>query len=82
MALERINFSSAKNKLTYPDFLEVQLKSFTEFFQLNTTPEQRRNEELYKVLWKISRFQIPRITLSSNSWITLLIHPGTQLMNV
>ncbi len=45
----RISFSSAQNKLDYPDFLEIQLKSFTEFFQLNTTPEQRRKEGLNQV---------------------------------
>ncbi len=45
----RINFGSTKSQLKYPDFLEVQVKSFTEFFQLETTPEQRKNEGLYKV---------------------------------
>ncbi|MEA3443676.1 MAG: DNA-directed RNA polymerase subunit beta [Bacteroidota bacterium] len=45
----RISFSSVQNKLDYPDFLEIQLKSFTEFFQLNSTPEQRKKEGLYKV---------------------------------
>ncbi len=49
MSSERINFSSIKNKLEYPDFLEIQLKSFTEFFQLNTTPERRRTESLNQV---------------------------------
>jgi len=37
---ERINFASRKIQLEYPDFLEVQLKSFGEFFQLGTTPEE------------------------------------------
>jgi DNA-directed RNA polymerase subunit beta len=46
---ERINFSSRTNQLQYPDFLEVQLKSFREFFQLNTTPEDRKNEGLFRV---------------------------------
>ncbi len=45
----RINFTSTKNQLDYPDFLEVQLKSFRDFFQLETIPENRRNESLYKV---------------------------------
>ena len=35
--------------MEYPDFLEVQLKSFRDFFQLDTPPEQRKNEGLYKV---------------------------------
>ena len=46
---ERISFASRKNQLDYPDFLEVQLKSFSEFFQLGTTPENRKREGLYKV---------------------------------
>ncbi len=45
----RINFASVKNPLPYPDFLEVQLKSFRDFLQLDTPPEKRNNEGLYKV---------------------------------
>ncbi|MDE6177326.1 MAG: DNA-directed RNA polymerase subunit beta, partial [Paramuribaculum sp.] len=45
----RVNFASVKNPLPYPDFLEVQLKSFQDFFQLDTPPEKRNNEGLYKV---------------------------------
>ena len=45
----RINFASVKNQLPYPDFLEVQLKSFRDFLQLETAPEKRNNEGLYKV---------------------------------
>ena len=45
----RINFASTKNQLLYPDFLEIQLKSFKDFFQLGTTPENRKNEGLYTV---------------------------------
>ncbi len=46
---KRISFASTKNQLNYPDFLEVQLKSFKEFFQLNSTPEVRKKEGLYQV---------------------------------
>ena len=46
---QRINFASVKNPLPYPDFLEVQLKSFRDFLQLDTPPEKRKNEGLYKV---------------------------------
>ena len=46
---KRISFASTKNQLQYPDFLEVQLKSFKDFFQLGTTPENRKNEGLYTV---------------------------------
>ena len=45
----RVNFASIKNPLPYPDFLEVQLKSFKDFLQLDTPPEKRKNEGLYKV---------------------------------
>ena len=46
---ERISFASSKNQFDYPDFLEIQLKSFREFFQLETTPENRESEGLFKV---------------------------------
>jgi len=46
---QRISFSSTKTVFDYPDFLEVQIKSFIEFFQLGTTPDQRKDEGLYKV---------------------------------
>ncbi|MCU4164049.1 DNA-directed RNA polymerase subunit beta [Carboxylicivirga caseinilyticus] len=46
---ERISFASIKNKLDYPDLLEVQLKSFREFFQMGSTPEERKLEGLYQV---------------------------------
>ncbi|MFT4222421.1 DNA-directed RNA polymerase subunit beta [Dysgonomonas sp.] len=46
---QRVNFASIKNPLPYPDFLEVQLKSFQDFLQLDTPPEKRKKEGLYKV---------------------------------
>jgi DNA-directed RNA polymerase subunit beta len=46
---ERVNFSSIKNPFEYPDFLEIQLKSFFDFFQIDTTPENRKLEGLFKV---------------------------------
>ena len=46
---QRISFSSIKNRVPYPDLLEVQLKSFRDFFQMDTTAENRKNEGLYKV---------------------------------
>ena len=46
---QRISFSSTKTVFDYPDFLEVQIKSFKDFFQMATTPENRKNEGLYKV---------------------------------
>ena len=46
---KRFNFASIKNPMPYPDFLEVQLKSFQDFLQLDTPPEKRRKDGLYKV---------------------------------
>ena len=45
----RVNFGTMKNPLPFPDFLEVQLKSFRDFLQLDTSPEHRKNQGLYKV---------------------------------
>ena len=49
---KRVNFATSKI-LEYPDLLEVQLKSFKDFFQLETTPENRKNEGLYQVFQEI-----------------------------
>ncbi|MFN4080049.1 MAG: DNA-directed RNA polymerase subunit beta [Saprospiraceae bacterium] len=46
---ERVNFGKIRLAGQYPDLLEIQLKSFQEFFQLETTPENRNSEGLYKV---------------------------------
>jgi len=46
---ERIRFGSTKIQAEYPDFLGIQVKSFQDFFQLETNPENRVNEGLYKV---------------------------------
>jgi DNA-directed RNA polymerase subunit beta len=46
---ERVSFGKIKLGSAYPDLLEIQLKSFKEFFQLETTPENRMNEGLYRV---------------------------------
>jgi len=48
-AQQRINFATVKNPLDFPDFLEVQIKSFQDFLQLDAPPEKRKNEGLYKV---------------------------------
>ena len=45
----RVNFASVKNPMPTPDFLDVQLKSFKDFLQLDTPPELRKNDGLYKV---------------------------------
>jgi DNA-directed RNA polymerase subunit beta len=46
---ERINFSRTQEQLQYPDFLDIQLRSFQDFFQLETSPEDRENEGLFNV---------------------------------
>ncbi len=46
---DRVNFASVHNPLPYPDFLDVQLKSFRDFLQLDTPAEKRKNDGLYKV---------------------------------
>ena len=40
---ERLNFASAKNTPSYPDFLDIQIKSFQDFFQLETKTDERGN---------------------------------------
>ena len=45
---ERLNFSTVKNKPDYPDFLDIQIKSFQDFFQLETKSDRRETEGLYK----------------------------------
>ena len=46
---QRINFSAMQKQMPYPDFLEIQLKSFRDFFQIDSTPEVRHKEGLFKV---------------------------------
>jgi len=44
----RLSFASAKSVTEYPDFLDIQVKSFQDFFQLETKADERGNEGLYK----------------------------------
>ncbi|MBQ0008196.1 MAG: DNA-directed RNA polymerase subunit beta [bacterium] len=46
---QRISFARTISRFPYPDFLEVQLKSFRDFFQLDTSTDHRKEEGLYKV---------------------------------
>ena len=46
---ERMNYGKIRLTGHYPDLLEIQLKSFQEYFQLETTPDNRINEGLYRV---------------------------------
>ena len=45
---ERVSFSSVKHQPDYPDFLDIQVKSFKDFFQLETKTDERSNEGLFK----------------------------------
>tara|TARA_R110001592_G_scaffold362114_1_gene675007 strand:+ start:51035 stop:54859 length:3825 start_codon:yes stop_codon:yes gene_type:complete len=46
--MERVNFASIKNQFDYPDFLAIQIKSFQDFFQLETKAADREDEGLFK----------------------------------
>ena len=46
---QRHSFATTTPDLAYPDFLDIQLRSFREFFQLETKPEDRESEGLFKV---------------------------------
>ena len=43
----RINFASIEKQMDYPDFLDIQLKTFNDFFQIGTTSDERKKEGLY-----------------------------------
>ncbi len=45
----RINFGKTKNLAESPDLLAIQIQSFKEFFQLETTPDKRNIEGLFRV---------------------------------
>ena len=44
---KRTNFSGAQNTPKYPDFLDIQIKSFQDFFQLETKSDERNEEGLF-----------------------------------
>ena len=63
---QRVNFSRMQKHMPYPDFLEIQLKSFQDFLQMDSTPEQRRKEGLFKVFsenFPIQDTRRPRYTI-------------------
>ena len=73
---KRISFASTKNQLQYPDFLEVQLKVFQDFFQLDTTPENRKNEEpVYCFKENFPNHRHPEQFCSWNFWTTSSTRP-------
>ena len=60
---ERINFSSIKKSINYPDFLDIQIKSFKDFFQLETKSEERQMKVYITPSWIIFQFLILEINL-------------------
>ena len=50
---ERTNFAKISSKVDYPDFLDIQLKSFQSFFKIGTTLEERKEEGLYKTFQEL-----------------------------
>ncbi|MCQ2347817.1 MAG: DNA-directed RNA polymerase subunit beta [Paludibacteraceae bacterium] len=46
---QRVNFSAMQKQFPYPDFLDIQIKSFRDFVQMESTPEQRKKEGLFRV---------------------------------
>ena len=77
----RVNFASVHNPYPYPDFLDVQLKSFKDFLQLDTPPEERKNDGLYKVFSETSLSPILVIISFLSSWITILTLHAILLMS-
>ena len=68
--------------LSTPDFLEVQIKSFKQFFQLGTSPEDRKNEDLYKVFQENFPISDTRNNFVLEFIDYQVIHRGTALKNV
>jgi DNA-directed RNA polymerase beta subunit len=78
----RISFGKTKTLAETPDLLDIQLQSFKDFFQLETTPDKRNNEGLFKVFKENFPIQI-HVTFSYwSSWIILLILRAIQLKSV
>lgn len=78
----RVNFASIKNPLPYPDFLEVQLKSFQDFLQLDTPPEKRKNEGLFKVFAENFPIADTRNNFVLEFWTIISIRRDIRLKSV
>jgi DNA-directed RNA polymerase subunit beta len=78
---QRITFATSKNILEFPDFLEVQLKSFKDFFQLDTSSENRKNEGLFKVFQEVFPINDTRNNFNLE-FIDYFIDPPRYSMNV
>jgi DNA-directed RNA polymerase subunit beta len=73
----RVSFGKIKNLSETPDLLDIQLQSFQDFFQLETTPDKRNVEGLFRVFKENFPITTPVTSSYSNSWIILLILPVT-----
>ena len=62
---QRINFASARG-VEVPDFLDIQVESFKEFFQLDTLPEDEKKKVYTRLFRKISQLRIPETNLFWN----------------
>jgi DNA-directed RNA polymerase subunit beta len=74
----RVDFGKIKHLAETPDLLEVQIQSFKEFFQLETTPDKRNIEGLFRVF----KDNFPITDTRNSFWITSLIRPVTPSKSV
>ena len=79
---QRTNFAVAKHTPGYPDFLDIQIKSFQDFFQLETKSDERDEEGLFNTFKENFQYQIQEINLFLNSSIISLIHQDILYRNV
>ncbi len=78
----RMHFGKVKHLADAPDLLEIQIQSFKEFFQLETTPDKRNIEGLFRYSRKIFLLPIPGTFSSWNFLTILLIRPVTPSKSV
>ena len=64
--INRLNFASATDIPDYPDFLDIQIKSFGDFFQLETKSDERTDEVYLTPSWRIFQFLIQETNLYLN----------------
>ena len=80
---ERLNFASTKNIPQYPDFLDVQVKSFKDFFQLETKSDERGNEGLYNTFMEnfpyLIDLSIEQAHLASNLSAWMLVESRHEI---
>ena len=65
---KRVNFAAAQHTPNYPDFLDIQIKSFQDFFQLETKSDERNEEGLFN-------------TFKENFHLVESRYPGNKIKN-